>query len=374
MKLKFQRMLGSYFAIILIFTMIAGCSDKATDYGENEKNISNDDLVVIVGIDGYYGPDYSYIFVLKNRDVYRVTTNGAMQDDSELRGLQGHIAKNLFFIGNMSSDNSTKITPIDIEKLTISEEKYSTLLEKTKIIGINETHISLGMDAGYLHVKIYQDGHEQESEDDLDVIERNEIFNYSAYVWDLLPKEEITEESFTKDLVDFIENNGTLCFGVLIIFGLLIVTVVCIMVVREIKRSKNGEKIEKNLTTLDAKNIIIRGICGISTILYRKKFKSKITSMIEEFGAGILDDTKFTFKGPKIELEIPIKSIVEMRIGRHNKLANPFIKSLYLKYNDVTQKEIFIYPNLKIPIPIWKYNRSVSEWYIVFENLREKHD
>jgi hypothetical protein len=139
--------------------------------------------LIIVAEEGYYGPDYEWIFVLKNQTTYKVITQGARDKSKALSGSEKRTALQLLSYANHTDEYDP---PIDIVKKEIDKNVSDELLDKLVNSDFHTNHTLDGCcDAGYYLISIFLDGYEKEVRYYNGMQPNNETQELANYVLDI---------------------------------------------------------------------------------------------------------------------------------------------------------------------------------------------
>ncbi len=168
--------------LLFIFSLTTGCINKETG-SEIDDNVIEDDLLIIVAEEGYFGPDYQWIFVLNNSTTYKVITQGARGKSKSLSGGEKKTALKLLSYANHTDEYDP---PIDIMKKEIDQNVTDELFDKVVNSDFYTNHTLDGCcDAGYYFISIFLDGYEKEVRYYNGMQPNNETQELADYVLDI---------------------------------------------------------------------------------------------------------------------------------------------------------------------------------------------
>ena len=150
--------------LIIIILLVSGAVYWALIYNisynhSSADHVEKDDLLIMVAREGYYGPNYKWIYILKDKTTYLVVTEGAGQTAQSLSSEESDLANQLLSLSNNSRQYDP---PVDLDKKRISDSLYQNIMDM--VIASNfTTNQSLDgcCDEGYYQIIIFLDGYEK---------------------------------------------------------------------------------------------------------------------------------------------------------------------------------------------------------------------
>ena len=137
--------------------VVVSCSSGCVDHTNELKEPDMDDLLAMVAREGYYGHNYTWVFVFQNGSSYCVTTSGVGGAvTSPLDKHERGIADTLLAAVNYTYNN----TPVSIKFMKLNDTTYTGLHDHALsiIFTVNRPPSVIGLDVGYYQVQIYPEG------------------------------------------------------------------------------------------------------------------------------------------------------------------------------------------------------------------------
>lgn len=117
--------------------------------------------------------------------------------------------------------------------------------------------------------------------------------------------------------------------------------------------------------------ILYQKVCYYSSPEYQKTFKGKYFYIYESKGYAIITNKTIIYRSFKFNFDIPISSIVDIKIDRFRRSQKP----IKLQYIEITYQ---IPPNITVLLvptesslsTVWNTNKIVQYWYNLIQHLR----
>jgi hypothetical protein len=118
--------------------------------------------------------------------------------------------------------------------------------------------------------------------------------------------------------------------------------------------------------------IINQSVCYYSSPEYQKTFWGKYVYIYESKGNAVLTNLCIRYRSKKYNFNIPISSIVDMKIGRFGRASKP----IKLNYLEITHRIldgvgiVLLIPTESGFTPVWNTNKIVKYWYNTIQHIR----
>jgi hypothetical protein len=118
--------------------------------------------------------------------------------------------------------------------------------------------------------------------------------------------------------------------------------------------------------------IINQPVCYYSSPEYQNTFWGKYVYIYESKGNAVLTNLFIRYRSKKYNFDIPISSIVDMRIGSFGRASKP----IELNYLEITHKifdgvtKVLLIPTESALTAVWNTNKIIRFWYDTIQNLR----
>jgi hypothetical protein len=132
------------------------------------------------------------------------------------------------------------------------------------------------------------------------------------------------------------------------------------------KMSKKG--------AMGEKPILIQRLCYYTSLEHLTSKEAKHGNIYEHKGKAVVTDSNIYYRSDDVNFDIPITSIVEMRIGTFYR----YDESSQLNYLALTfavsgnQKTVLFVPTESTLTPQWKTNKIIENWYNTITQLKAR--
>jgi hypothetical protein len=122
------------------------------------------------------------------------------------------------------------------------------------------------------------------------------------------------------------------------------------------------------------KPILIQRLCYYTSLEHLTSKEAKHGNIYEHKGKAVVTDSNIYYRSDDVNFDIPITSIVEMRIGTFYRYKD----STQLNYLALTfavsgdQKTVLFVPTESTLTPQWKTNKIIENWYNTITQLKAR--
>ncbi|MCK5561238.1 MAG: hypothetical protein KAJ51_11610 [Thermoplasmata archaeon] len=125
------------------------------------------------------------------------------------------------------------------------------------------------------------------------------------------------------------------------------------------------------MATIPEHQILYQKVCYYSSPEYQKTFKGKYLYIYESKGYAIITNKTIIYRSNKFNFDIPISSIVDIKINRFRKFQKPielqYVEITYQAPHNVT---VLLVPTESSVSTVWNTNKIVQYWYNLIQHLR----
>jgi hypothetical protein len=120
--------------------------------------------------------------------------------------------------------------------------------------------------------------------------------------------------------------------------------------------------------------ILIQRLCFYTSLDYLISKQAKHGKVYEHMGKAVVTDSHIYYRSDDVKFDIPITSIVEIRIGTfyryHESAQLNYLALTYAVSGD--QKTVLFVPTESTLTPQWKTNKIIENWYNTITQLKTR--